>query len=105
MGNVSADGKTLWLSGRYDDVVTQRHIHWRGEEDSSWTPTAWPHRVATSQTLLPGAHGQHALSPVRSTRISTPLGTSVRFTVPSSLPSLSFITAVGLAQFAIAPAF
>ena len=21
MGNVSADGKTLWLSGRYDDVV------------------------------------------------------------------------------------
>ena len=64
MGNVSADGKTLWLSGRYDDVVYaidtttgERH------QDPGRRRAPRPHRLAPARPLLAGPHRQHALVP------------------------------------------
>ena len=63
MGNVSADGKWLWLSGRYDNVVyafdtTQR----RGEEHSGGQGAARAHGVAAARAVLAGAHGELAVT-------------------------------------------
>jgi len=36
MGNVSADGKYLWLSGRYDDTVYRIDTQSGGVDKSRW---------------------------------------------------------------------
>ena len=62
MGNVSADGKTLWLSGRYDNVVYAIDTDHRrgrpipvGQEPHGLT--VWPQ----TGPLLARPHRQHAL--------------------------------------------
>ena len=65
MGNVSADGKQLWLSGRYDNVVyvfdtTTGAVH----QDPGRQGAARAHRVAAAGPLFARAHGQYALSRV-----------------------------------------
>jgi DNA-binding beta-propeller fold protein YncE len=47
MGNVSADGKTLWLSGRFDDVVyafdtTTGQVHFVNVGQEPHGLTVWP---------------------------------------------------------------
>ena len=63
MGNVSADGKWLWLSGRYDNVV------YAFDTTTGAVKTIpvgkEPHGldgVAAAGTVFAGAHGQSALS-------------------------------------------
>ena len=58
MGNVSADGKYLWLSGRYDDVV------YRFDTDTGavdkikvGTRAARPDGVAAAGAVFAGATG------------------------------------------------
>ena len=63
MGNVSADGKQLWLSGRYDDVVyaidtTTGAVN----EDPRRPRAARPDRVAAARPLLARPHRQHAVT-------------------------------------------
>ncbi len=60
MGNVSIDGKLLWLS------VRRRRVRARYDDGSSpanpcWQGTAWPHGVALARPLLAGPHREHAL--------------------------------------------
>ena len=63
MGNLSADGKWLWLSGRYDGVIyafnTARRL---GEDDSRRRHAPRPHRLAPAGSLLAGAHGEFEVS-------------------------------------------
>ncbi len=67
MGNVSADGKQLWLSGRYDDVVY-------AFDTTTGAVTVIPvgkephglDRLAAARPLLARPHRQHALSARRS---------------------------------------
>ena len=62
MGNVSADGKQLWLSGRYDNVVyVVRHDDRRGDEHPGRQGAARPHGLAAARPLLARPHRQHAL--------------------------------------------
>ena len=66
MGNVSADGKTLWLSGRYDDVVYAIDTTTGdGHEDSSRQGAARPDRLAAARPLFAGPHRQSALRQMR----------------------------------------
>ena len=63
MGNVSADGKWLWLSGRYDDVVYA--IDTTTGEVASIPVGKEPHGldgVAAARPLLARPHRQHALT-------------------------------------------
>ncbi len=65
MGNVSDDGKTLWLSGRYDNVVYAIDTtSGNGRQDPGRDRAPRPHRLAPTRPLLPGPHRQHALTPV-----------------------------------------
>ena len=63
MGGVSADGKTLWLSGRYNGVVyainTSDRQAARDDPGRRRTPRAV--RVAATGPPLAGPHGNHAL--------------------------------------------
>ena len=63
MGNVSADGRTLWLSGRFDDVVyafdTQTG---RVTTIPVGEGAARPHRLAAAGPLLARPHRQHAVA-------------------------------------------
>ena len=58
MGNVSADGKVLWLTGRWNGVVYA--IDTRSgkllEGDHRWLEPARALRVATARPLLPRSH-------------------------------------------------
>ena len=64
MGNVSADGQYLWLSGRFDDVVYRvRYRQRRGRLRQGGQAAARPDRMATARALQPGAHRQPALRP------------------------------------------
>ncbi len=63
MGNVSADGKQLWLSGRYDGQVycidtEQRH----GDQDQCRHRAAWADAVAAAGALLPRAYGEYEVA-------------------------------------------
>ena len=63
MGNVSADGKQLWLSGRYDNVVyvfdtTSGAV----QQDPGRQGAARAHRVAAARPLFARAYGKHALA-------------------------------------------
>ena len=65
MGNVSADGKFLWLSGRYDDVV---YVIDTNTGNQIQIPVGnEPHGLVVGP-LLAGAHRQH---PVARTRART----------------------------------
>ena len=71
MGNVSADGKQLWLSGRYDNVVyaidtTSGEV----QDHPGRQRAARPHRVAAAGPLLARPHRQHALKRARRRRRS-----------------------------------
>ena len=62
MGNVSADGKWLWLAARYDDVVyrfdtSSGDVH----ADQGRRRAARPDGVAAAGPLLAGAHRQPAM--------------------------------------------
>ena len=61
MGNVSADGKWLWLAARYDDVV-YRFDTSTGEVRAGQgrRRAAWPDGVAAAGALFVGAHRQRA---------------------------------------------
>ena len=62
MGNVSADGKTLWLSGRYDNVVYAIDTGTRRrEEDPRRQGAARARGVAATGPLFARAYRQHAL--------------------------------------------
>ena len=64
MGNVSADGKYLWLSGRYDDVVYRIDTDDRRRRQDPGRPrAARPHRLAAARPLLARPHRQPALGP------------------------------------------
>ena len=64
MGNVSADGKQLWLSGRYDNVVYVFDTTTGAVEDHPGRQgAARPHRLAAAGPLLARPHRQHALAP------------------------------------------
>ena len=62
MGNVSADGKTLWLSGRYDHVVYVFDTTSGAVQDIGRQRAARPHGVAAAGPLLARPHRQHALA-------------------------------------------
>ena len=70
MGNVSADGKTLWLSGRYDNVVYAIDTA-TGEVDEhpGRQGAPRPHRLAPARPLLARPHRQHALPYFGRTRL------------------------------------
>ncbi len=77
MGGVSADGNTLWLSGRYNARrVRDRHTHRPSARgDPGRRRPARTVRVAAARALLARAHRHPALSPVGeplSPRASTP---------------------------------
>jgi YVTN family beta-propeller protein len=63
MGGVSADGSTLWLSGRSHDEVRLRHCNQRAEGPHPGTRRA-PRSccVPSAGPLLRGAHGQLSLN-------------------------------------------
>ena len=62
MGNVSNDGKTLWLSGRYDNVVYAIDTtHGEHDQDRRRRGAPRTHRVAPARALLARPHRQHAL--------------------------------------------
>ena len=63
MGNVSADGGTLWLSGRYDDVVYAINtINGERHQDPRRPGTSRPRGLAPTRPLLPRPHRQHAVA-------------------------------------------
>ena len=64
MGGVSADGRTLWLSGRYNSVVYVLDTSDRqaAEADPRRQRTARTVRVAPAGALQPRPHRQHALT-------------------------------------------
>ena len=66
MGNVSNDGKTLWLSGRYDNVVYAIDTV-KGDvtQDPRRHGAPRPHRVAPARPLLARPHRQHAVAAPR----------------------------------------
>ncbi len=67
MGNVSADGKTLWLSGRFDNVVYAIDTaERRGAEDPGRHRAARPHRMAAARPLLARPHREYAVKLLRS---------------------------------------
>ena len=82
MGNVSADGKRLWLAGRYDNVVYAIDTA-TGDVTSIpvGTRTARADRVAAAGPLFARSHRQHALAtahaccrcPVRLARSRDPM--------------------------------
>ena len=63
MGNLSADGKWLWLSGRYDGVIyafnTDDGV---GQDDPRRRHAAWADRLAAAGALFARAHRQHAVA-------------------------------------------
>ena len=62
MGNVSADGKYLWLSGRFDDVVYRIETDVGRRRQGQGRPrAARPHRLAAARPLFAGPHRQSAL--------------------------------------------
>ncbi len=66
MGNVSADGKVLWLSGRFDNVVYAIETSSGAHEDHPRRQgAARAHRVAPAGPLFAGTHGEHALNAPR----------------------------------------
>jgi YVTN family beta-propeller protein len=62
MGNVSADGKTLWLSGRYDNVVMCSTHERRGHGDTGRQGAARTDRMAAAGSILARPHRQSALT-------------------------------------------
>ena len=63
MGNVSADGKWLWLSGRYDNVVYAFDTTSGAVQDHSGRQgAARAHGVAAARPLFARPHREHALS-------------------------------------------
>ena len=69
MGNVSADGKWLWLSGRYDNVVYAFDTaNGDGQEHPGRQGAARADGVAAARALFARAHGQHALELARNLR-------------------------------------
>jgi len=63
MGNVSADGKQLWLSGRYDDVVyVFDNRDGQGDEDPRGERASRPHGLAAAWPLLARSYGEYALA-------------------------------------------
>ena len=63
MGNLSADGKWLWLSGRYDGVIYAFNTDGRlGEDDPGRRHAARPDGVAAAGPLFARPHGQHAVA-------------------------------------------
>ena len=63
MGNVSADGQYLWLSGRYDDVVYRFDTSSGGVDKIKVGRE--PHgldRLASARPLFTGAYRQPALA-------------------------------------------
>ena len=69
MGNVSADGTPVWLSGRYDELV---YVFDPADRTAVHHPRRPPAPRARSggppRPLLPRPHGQHALTPPRARR-------------------------------------
>ena len=62
MGNVSADGKTLWLSGRFDNVVYAIDTtDGTGAENPGRHRAARPDRVAAARPLFARAYREHAV--------------------------------------------
>ena len=60
MGNVSADGKQLWLSGRYDSAVYAIHRRRASHrQDPGGQRAARALRVAAARPLLPRPHRHH----------------------------------------------
>ena len=65
MGNVSADGNVLWLSGRFDNVVYAIDTSTGEVKTIKGSPGATrPHRLASTRTLLSRPHRQYALTRV-----------------------------------------
>ena len=62
MGNISADGKTLWLAGRFDGVVYAIDTTSGTSPASRWGGTAWAHRLAAARPLFARPYRQHALA-------------------------------------------
>ena len=63
MGNVSADGKQLWLSGRFDNVVYEIDTdERRGKEHPGRPGAARPDGMAAARPLFARPHRQHALT-------------------------------------------
>ena len=63
MGNVSADGKWLWLSGRYDGVVYAFNTDGRlGQDDPGRRHAARADGLAAAGPLFARPYRQHALS-------------------------------------------
>ena len=72
MGNVSADGKRLWLSGRYDNVVYVFDTTTGAVQDHPGRQgAARAHRVAAAGPLFARPHRQHALMRSCATRRCT----------------------------------
>ena len=67
MGNVSADGSTLWLSGRYNSevyAINTAHRQAAGQDPGRRRP-ARAVRVASARALLTRSHRNHALRRAR----------------------------------------
>ena len=63
MGNLSADGKWLWLSGRYDGVdLRLQHRRRLGEDDPGRRHAARPDGVAAAGAVLARPHGEFAVA-------------------------------------------
>ncbi len=63
MGNVSADGKQLWLSGPLRQCrLRHRHDDRRRDENPGRQGAARPDRLAAARPLLARPHRQHALT-------------------------------------------
>jgi hypothetical protein len=52
MGDVSADGKVLWLSGRFDNVVYAIDTYGRGQDNSGRATASWRSAGRVSVTTL-----------------------------------------------------
>ena len=65
MGGVSADGKVLWLSGRYNGVVYAiSTADGPARDDPGRAGPARPVRLAAARPLLARAHGRHAMNTI-----------------------------------------
>ena len=64
MGGVSADGKMLWLTGRYDGVVYGFDTASRSarRQDQSRREPPRHGRLATTRPLQPRPYGEHAMN-------------------------------------------
>ena len=63
MGNVSADGKQLWLSGRFDsEVYMIDTTSGAVDENPGRRRAPRPDGLAAARQILAGPHRQHALS-------------------------------------------